>query len=189
MLVREDKHGDVELSVFLDAALLARLESADPLRALHQDNLADFCIAAEGVSHFVHLIWRAEQARQTTQFELELQAEIDKFLIAWLLLRKQHGARPARELHGTLFDRIRFHEALDPVALKRYRDANHYAGKYCRHLHAAYLTDTAPCGPICDTAATKVSPPDLLRELYHFYRLPQPDKVRHIEARNTPFPR
>ena len=181
VLVREDEHGNVELSVFLDAALLARLEAADPLSDLRNDNLADFCIAAEGVSHFVHLIWRAEHARQTTQFELELQAEIDKFLLAALLLREQQAMQPGPELHRKLFERIRFHDTLDAVALVRYRDANHYAGKYCRHLHQAYLTDTA---------APALSPaPDMLNELYRFYRLPQPEKLRHIDSRTTPLAR
>lgn len=177
VLVREDEHGDIELSVFLDAALLARLEAANPLNALQNDNLADFCMAAEGVSHFVHLTWRAEHARQTTQFELELQAEIDKFLLAALLLREQQTMQPGPELHRKLFERIRFHDALDAVALGRYRDANHYAGKYCRHLHQAYLTDTAAPAP--STAA------DMLNELYRFYRLPQPEKLRHIDSRTA----
>lgn len=180
VLLREDEHGDVELSVFLDAALLSRLDASDPLTALHQDNLADFCIAAEGVSHFVHLIWRAGQSRQTTQFELELQAEIDKFLLASQLLRQQQATRPPRALHGLLFEYVRFRDALDPVALRRYRDANHYAGKYCRHLHRTYLSVPTDCSA---PSADGLSPaPDMLNELYHFYRMPQPDKLRHINT-------
>ena len=185
--MREDEHGDIELSVFLDAALLARLEATDPLNALQNDNLADFCIAAEGVSHFVHLIWRAEHARQTTQFELELQAEIDKFLLATLLLREQQTMQPGPELHRKLFERIRFHDALDAVALGRYRDANHYAGKYCRHLHRAYLSDAATMAkPGADRTGAMSPGPAMLEELYHFYRLPQPEKLRHIESRIAP---
>ena len=187
VLVREDEHGDVELSVFLDAALLARLDAADPLTALHDDNLGDFCIALEGVSHFVHLIWRAEQARQTTRFELELQAEIDKFLLASLLLRAQRAMLAPPALHRALFECIRFHDALDEVALDRYRDANHYAGKYCRHLHRAYLSDAATMAkPGADRTGAMSPGPAMLEELYHFYRLPQPEKLRHIESRIAP---
>ena len=53
LLVREEA-GDLELSLFLDAALLARLSELSPHDELSEENLDDFWSLVEGVSHFVY---------------------------------------------------------------------------------------------------------------------------------------
>src|SRR5690606_22268107 len=37
------------------------------------------CLATEGVSHFLYVIFRARSAGQVSQLELELQGEVDKY--------------------------------------------------------------------------------------------------------------
>ena len=49
VFVIEDPHG-VQLGVYIDERVLARLERRDPTEFLDDDNLADFCTALEGVS-------------------------------------------------------------------------------------------------------------------------------------------
>ncbi len=49
LLVR-DADEDLELSLFIDAELLAALDEDDPTVSLHDGNLGDFLVAVEGVS-------------------------------------------------------------------------------------------------------------------------------------------
>src|SRR5262249_997090 len=106
VLVVED--GDtLWISVYLDPGLLQRLTESNPFEALHSDNIADYWIALEGVSHFVYLVWNASHDRPVTTLELELQAEIDKYVASVWLLREQNPGRFPAELHPLLFDRAR----------------------------------------------------------------------------------
>ncbi len=78
LLVSEDADG-VAMSLYLDAAMLQRLESDSPLHRLHVDHLDDFWKVLEGISHFNCMAWKAMRERSVSLFELELQGEIDKF--------------------------------------------------------------------------------------------------------------
>src|SRR6201991_295198 len=112
------------------------------MERLHDGNVADYWTALEGVSHFVYLAWNAGHDKPVTLLELELQAEIDKYVLAAWLLRSQGAGRFPRELHRALFDRAR----IDPVAAGGraglYRMASRYAARFCRRI-AGRLENTA----------------------------------------------
>ena len=168
LIVAED--GDtLSLGLFIDAAVLARLAQRDPYDALTGENLADYLTAAEGVSHFVYVAWNAGHDKPVTLLELELQAEIDKYVLAAWLLREQGAGRFPRELHRALFDRTR----IDPVAAGAraglYRMASRYAARFCRRI-ASRLENTA-------RSASR----ELLAELRRFYRLGNARKLAFIE--------
>ena len=80
LLVREADDGAIEM-----ALRVPRLgpRTLDLTRGADLDPL---CQIIEGVSHFVYLADRARVDREATQLELELQAEVDKFVVlaAWL---------------------------------------------------------------------------------------------------------
>ncbi len=137
LLVREEG-GDLELSLFLDSALLKRLASASPYDALGDGNLADFWSLVEGVSHFVYLTWNAARQRSVTPLEMELQGEVDKFTLTALTWQRQRGGSP-RALHRLLFDATHVNDELAPDLRERYHDANRYAGRYCLDLQREYL--------------------------------------------------
>ena len=81
-------------ALFVDAAALANLERHDPAARLDDRNFSDFCLAVEGVSHFVYVALAAARQRPVSQLELELQAEVDKFVCCCLLLtRSPEGLR------------------------------------------------------------------------------------------------
>lgn len=166
LLIAEDA-GEAAVALYLDAALVRRLGENNPACDLGVENLEDFWTALEGVSHFLYYVWNAVLKKSVTLMEMELQAEVDKFVATVSLLRQQ-GAKLPANLHRCLFDLPRFDTRLDPQELDRYRSANRYAGKYCMKL-ARQLAATA------DPAALK-------NELCYFYRLPQPAKIEHIEA-------
>lgn len=157
-----------EVSLYLEQALVERLEAHDPNARLDGRNLADFWTAFEGVSHFVYYAWHAAIEKPVRLLEMELQAEVDKFVAASVLLERQ-GERPPPGLHSWLFDLPRFDEQLTPPELSRYRHANRYAGKYCLKLSA--------------DLARGIERESLQRELRQFYRFSQPEKIQHIDSR------
>ena len=158
---------ELGVSLFLEEALIGRLTENDPTHALTQLNIADFWTAFEGVSHFVYFVFKAGRGHCVTLLELELQAEVDKFVATSLFLRRQGEPVPAG-LHRWLFEMPRFDAALSAAEYERYERANHYAARYCRKLgQLARWSDM-------DSAQ---------RELRSFYRMPREEKIGRIEAR------
>lgn len=141
----------LDLALYLRADLVERLEAGEPL------DLNSTCLLVEGVSHFLYLVSRAERDRAVTLFELELQAEIDKYLSLVGLARDR---RERRELFQRLFESVRFRSDLEPAERVRYQDANHYAARFCHRIGSGACR----------------------HQLRHFYRLPKEAKVAHING-------
>lgn len=167
LLIREGG-GELGVALYLDARLLQRLTAADPREQLCGRNLADFCTVLEGISHFNYVAWSAARDKTVTLLELEMQAEIDKYIGARLLLENQEGSDLGGRLFEHLFDEPLFDARLRPAELERYREACRFATRYCRSLENRF-----PTGRFA---------PDMVRELRAFYRLPQPAKISHIHA-------
>jgi len=166
-LLIAERDGQAEVTLYLEAAVVERLSARNPLDRLDESNLADFWTVLEGVSHFAYYAWNATLEKPVRLLEMELQAEVDKFIATAVLLGRQRERMPAG-LHQWLFDLPRFDRRLSADEFERYRLANRYAGKYCLKL-APGLEDG--------------SLPDAMREeLHRFYRLTQPLKIRHIES-------
>ena len=166
LLMAEDEEG-LALSLFLDSELIERLETADPLTRLRAHQLEDLWLVLEGLSHFNCVVWRAARDRSVSLLELELQAEVDKFVATALLAIAQGRQNLMKRLHGWLFDEVRFRDDLDDEQVERYRAANDYAARFCHSLRERLL---------CNDDG-------VLHELRHFYRLPMTDKVSHIHTR------
>ncbi len=159
---------ELELSLYLDAEVLERLDADDPGRRLHAGNLEAYWTALEGVSHFLYLVWNAGHERGVSLLELELQAEVDKYVSSAMLLGRQEGGRVPAALHSTLFEAPTLDPALDPTERRRYREANYYAGKFCARLEDRYLRQAGR--------------PGMMNELRRFYRYTQRRKIDCIEA-------
>jgi len=161
---------DVRLGVFIDGAVLSRLARRDPLRQLTGENIGDFWTALEGISHFSYLMWNAGHDRGVSQFELELQGEVDKYVASWWLLRRQHPQHVPRELHHVLFERAKVNPSLDAPRRELYTTASRHAARFCARLE----TSLASGRPALRRAA--------LTALRRFYRLGSTRKLRQIEA-------
>jgi hypothetical protein len=159
------------VALYLDPEVLRRLEHADPHRALTEHNLADYCTALEGVSHFVYSTWRLERDLPVSLLELETQAEVDKYAVTVFLLARQSGAMlyPA-QVHARLFDRVRFDARLEPHEYERYRTAHRCAARYCRRLERRFV----------NRGVARIEA--MVRELRSFYRLRHAAKLRHALA-------
>jgi hypothetical protein len=117
---------------------------------------------AEGVSHFVHVAERARTGLPTTQLELELQAEVDKFML--LALEPPHAdTTRLHRLHRHLFDSSSYLHPAGTELGERYRLANALAAR----LGAALL---------------KRRPADARALLQRFYRLGQAEKIALARA-------
>src|SRR6516165_7088919 len=122
-----DGGDEVALSLYLDPALLNRLAREDPLVRLHAGNVADWWTALEGVSHFLYLAWNAGHDRPVSVLELEMQAEVDKYVASYWLLREQLPGRLPAELRRILFERARVDPLLAGDREALYRHASRYA--------------------------------------------------------------
>jgi hypothetical protein len=168
-LIVAEEGDTLSMALYLDAAVLERLGRHDPFAGLTQDNLADYLTVAEGVSHFVYVAWNTGYDKPVTLLELELQAEVDKYVLCAWLLREQGAGRFPRELHRILFERARVDPAAAAGRVGLYHTASNYAARFCRRV-AAQLARKR-CG------VTR----DLMAELRRFYRWGNMRKMRHIE--------
>jgi hypothetical protein len=82
----------------------------------------------EGVSHFVYLAERARRELPATQLELELQAEVDKFVLLGLARERADAAR-TRWLRERLYEEVRFLHPPGSEQGDRYRLANRLAAR------------------------------------------------------------
>jgi hypothetical protein len=149
LLVVQD--GDcLDIALYVDNEVVNRLTRDDPRSRLHAGNLADYCTALEGVSHFLYLIWNAHYERGVSLMELEMQAEIDKYVGTAFLFGQQRSGRIPSSLYSWLFENPEFDSSLDRTSLERYRDANYYASKYCARLENRYLKADGRAGMFND---------------------------------------
>jgi len=168
VIVEDDRCG--YLMLYLDEQLLARLDESDPLQALDGENIADFWAALEGVSHFSCLMWNAGHARGVSLLDLELQAELDKYIASFWLLRKQNPKHSPRELHHILFVRTRVDPKLPAARQQLYETATRYAARFCTALQDSLLSSRS------------VQRHGAIAVLRRFYRLTSAGKLRYIEA-------
>lgn len=161
------------MSLYLDPAVLERLERHDPSDDLNQDNVADCWTVLEGISHFLCVAHNAGHDRPVSRLTLELQAEIDKYVASFLLLHSQSPRRFPAELHTLLFRRTRIDPALAAGHESLYRRASRYAARFCARLEprlrALRFRDDGTW----------------LAEMRRFYRLSDFSKLRHIERLAT----
>jgi hypothetical protein len=158
LLVRESEDG-LELQLRIPRLAHAPHASVDVDGA----SLDPLCQIIEGVSHFVYLADRASLGREATQLELELQAEVDKYVILASALR-DFDVRTSRRLRERLYDDISFVHDADTVEGERYRVANGCARRFTGRLERDYVT-RARFG-------------ELQGELRRFFHMGQTEKLR-----------
>jgi hypothetical protein len=117
----------------------------------------------EGVSHFLYVAERARTNLPATQLELELQAEVDKFVLL-ALSRRRIEPSDASMLHGRLYENVTFLHPPDSEAGERYRLANDLAARFTARL------------------MNREKPSTRVRVLRRFYRSGQTEKIRLVQA-------
>jgi hypothetical protein len=150
LFVREAGGGEIEISIALPS--LGAETALDTL-----------CQLIEGVSHFVYLAERARVGRAATQLELELQAEVDKWVIIAASIQAFDVSRSAA-LRAHLYEHVAFVHAAESELGERYRLANAAAHGFVRRLEREFVR-SARFG-------------DLQAELWRFFHVGQEEKLR-----------
>lgn len=139
LLVAEQDDG-ISVGLYVCPQAVSAL-GEDPERAwLDERRFAAACLATEGVSHFLFLMFRAEHDDAVSQLELELQAEVDKYATG-LLAGNGVGAIEARSrsMRWRLFHRVAYLDAAHTEAGERYRTATRVAARYARWLEERFV--------------------------------------------------
>jgi hypothetical protein len=145
LLVRNASDGAVEITLELP-----RIDGG----------LDGVCQIIEGVSHFVYVATRASQDRTTTALELEIQAEVDKYVVLAGDIETLDVDR-SELLRNRLYERVTYSNT---QLEERYRIANETALRFIRRLEKTHVAERR-FG-------------ELRRELHAFFSSGQEDKLR-----------
>ena len=167
VFVREHDAGDeIELGVYIGESELDERSKIDLTQAIHPESFEILVTVIEEVSHFAYLVFSASREQQVTQLELELQAEVDKYVTATLLLAARNEGRVRANVLERLFGDFEVRRGLDSRRRDRYTAAASLASRYCSYVVEASLG--------------RESLNTLLPELRSFYRLSQRGKIGRI---------
>ncbi len=123
--------------------------------------LNSFSVAVEEVSHFHCLLFHATRGRPVSQLELEIQGEIDRFLLCLFSNEKPELAFDV--IIERLFEGFSLRTHLTPEEVTRYRDANNLARNFVlKHMRRLTALDKRE---------------RLFRFLRRYYRLAADDKL------------
>ncbi|MBX2880032.1 MAG: hypothetical protein KTR32_08885 [Granulosicoccus sp.] len=162
----------MEMTLYLDRELVTSIENDqannrtvfEEGQSVPNATVDELCTVVEGVSHVVCLLWHAHNDRQIRPVDLELQAEIDKFM---MLMDRYQNQTECRQLHRQLFDHSELIPEPGSNIYERYRIASNMAARYCHWLMVSFA------GPYDQSG--------LDAELARFYRLSGHAKFDYIK--------
>ncbi|MGR3303064.1 MAG: hypothetical protein ACUZ8I_11245 [Candidatus Scalindua sp.] len=166
VLIR-DTGDTLKVSIYYPDELIRELEDNDPRLGLHDGNV-DLCASfVEELDHFLFIAQNYKQNRPFSLLELELQANVTKYLVLKYFIALQN-----KSIKLSKFDKeyIRYHlfykrkyDIEDASERKRYEDAGKFGMIYTEYI------DLLPHE-------------DRLRDLRQFSRMTCPSKIRHIQS-------
>jgi hypothetical protein len=148
----DEQADETFLGIHLSTELRQTLESETSLATLvaNQTGLNAFLILAEEISHFHHYVHMLRSQKSLSRLDLELQAELDKILIAALIMKKLFGKPYITELIRLVFDQSIIHGTItdyqkaSKIAEKFWKDNLSsfgpnllFNGKFREHIHKA----------------------------------------------------
>ena len=120
-----------DIGLYIQDDVLARASRF--VRDVTHDGIDAFCVAVEGVSHFLYLTFCGGRlGRPVSRIEMELQAEVDKYVLLKTLLG-------ANDLIDRLYQQVHIDERLPREEMERYRVANTQARRYARWVERAFV--------------------------------------------------
>jgi hypothetical protein len=128
-----------------------------------------FAVASEEVSHFNYLLRQIHSGREVSRFEMELQGEVDAFLLTYFATVAPGKENEVFEAaFRQAFEAFRLVDGLDSQEQDRYREANQSARRFLHKMREEL------CRPEIREEA--------LRRIRHFYRLGLAEKMSLIAA-------
>jgi hypothetical protein len=166
VLIR-DAGDALKVSIYYPDALIRELEDNDPRLGIHDENI-DLCASfVEELDHFLFIARNYKLNRPFSLLELELQANVTKYLVLKYFVALQN-----RSLKLSEFDReyIRHHlfykrnfDIENISERKRYEDAGKFGMIYTKQIDL-------------------LSHEERLRDLRRFSRMTCPSKIKHIQS-------
>jgi hypothetical protein len=126
VMVRRGPH--LRVGLYFEKSLRRRISFSQNL-TFHQ-----LATLIEGISHLLLILDRCRRDSRLSQLELELQAEVDKFL--FLRLAESESLRQGSKIHLEAEANLK---GLDSSRKNTYETARRLANRYCRHLEETYL--------------------------------------------------
>jgi hypothetical protein len=165
LLLREANDGALEMTLRLPPLRPpmtdgAGASSRPPMGGADLDAV---CQIIEGVSHFVYVVECARTERGATQLELELQAEVDKWVVLAASMRAFDVER-SEALRSRLYECVSFEHDGETERGERYRVANSAAHRFVRRLEREYVGGARYR--------------EMRSELRRFFRVGQEEKLR-----------
>lgn len=179
LLIRYSE-GEIEVALHLPREAIARGR---------QGTFDEICQIVEGVSHFLYVAERARRELPTTQLELELQAEVDKYVLLVygdleveievepptghrfsISSAAQRRFEPARasQIRAHLFEQVTFTDPPGTETGDRYRIANDLAARFAGRLEKDF--------------ARRGRYAEMLSALRRFYAAGQTEKIALARA-------
>ena len=138
LLVREVP-GGARACVYFPDAMIRALERQPPWHGVGEANVDPFATRVEEVDHLLYVADRAAAGRSVSLFELELHANVSKWLVVGRFVTGHRRRLTDRErvwLRWHLFLKHRFVEE-DAAIRERYRDATRHALRFVDGLQRA----------------------------------------------------
>ncbi len=160
-----DMGNTLKVSIYYPDELIKVLEDNDPRIGLHDDNIDACASFVEELDHFLFIAQNFKFKRPFSLLELELQANVTKYLVLKYFIALQNKSIRLRE-----FDKeyIRYHlfykrkyDIEDPIEKTRYEDAKIFGMIYTSYIDL-------------------LSHEDRLRDLRQFSRMTCSSKIKHI---------
>ncbi|MGR3319823.1 MAG: hypothetical protein ACUZ8O_15255 [Candidatus Anammoxibacter sp.] len=166
VLIR-DKGETLKASIYYPDDLIKVLENNDPRFGIHDDNIDACASFVEELDHFLFIAQNFRWNRPFSLLELELQANITKYLVLKYFIALQIGTTRLTRFYR---EYIRYHlfykreyDIDDASEKKRYEDTRVFAVIYTNYID-------------------QLSPEDRLRDLREFSRMAGPSKISHIQS-------
>jgi hypothetical protein len=136
-----DSPGSTCAHLYYPDALIRVLEDHPPTMGLREENIDPFATFIEELDHLLLIAERSRLERPVSLLELELHANVTKYLVCYLFLESaRRGARGADLaakhrvwLHWHLFEKALFTET-EPDVRERYRAASRFAVRFLAQL-------------------------------------------------------
>lgn len=170
LIQQKPSQDELQIGIYLNPPVHQELRNFShwgPKEQWNTQQLNAFSVATEELSHFHYVVFNSQGKRQISQFELELQGEIDKFLLTYFSPSSQETLTDQfDQIFSRFFSSFYLLPELTQNEKERYQNAITSARNFLKR-HRRLLTD-----PQKKESA--------LRLLRRFYRLSQSEKLSWI---------
>jgi hypothetical protein len=159
----------IDLGIYLSEQVREVLENfPDWSSPWSLEQIKAFSVACEEVSHFHYLVFNLERKRPISEFEIELQGEIDKFLLMYFCesLADNAGLTKFEILFEQLFINYRLAGCLNEIQKQRYLDASLYAKSFFQKMRKHL--------------GSNGSVTEVLKRTRHFYQMDLASKISFL---------